>query len=612
MKEPVKLLHAVITDCARKCSTASWQKDALKIEQRVHYEGLSFMTITLPKFSEDFFLALERRKVTSDLFIGWTKRLCLPAFLQGFTSLVFCQRTGDLLNEPLVEAIASIRQICNLFKKVAIECTEERVAKALNRYVHTDGSLGPHPAIDDINMSSFKEVSRMVISYIFGDEVSSDELLPHHGPGSTAEKITNNGKYVVGDFCWYRSLDDQFSKDIMFSSEENYCLSRTEIPISSDESTVRVITVPKTLKAPRTIAMEPVIMQMTQQSLKDYMVQRIESCVLTKGHINFTDQKINQRLALQSSLSHEYATLDMSDASDRIHQDLVWDMFSVNPKLRDLIFACRSPNAYVDSKQIKLNKFASMGSALCFPVMSLFFAVLLVKAWHDRRGLQLSPVTLKKAMRRTYIYGDDIIIPTGEVDMSVTTLTNFGNVVGTNKSFWLGSFRESCGVDAYAGIDITPVYVRRFATDKRSYAQCMISTVSTCNQLFKKGYYNVALLLKKQVESELGQLPQLEEDAEGLGWWFDDEGKTPKKRWNRKLHRCEVRTYVPKTILKQDRLGDYNALFKCLLNLELRERGVCAYTPPGKVRILSKDDEHLNTSVVPGALTLKRRWVRAT
>lgn len=611
MKEQLQMLAALFQDCSAKCSTVSWSHDIRTIKERVAAEGVSFLTLTLPSFSESFFKALERGQVTSDLFIGWKKRLCLPAFMQGFTALVFDQRTGGLLDEPLVEAIQSIRQICNWYKKVAISCTPKRNSAALEKYMQTDRDLGSLPILSsEDDLRAFEEVSRIVISSVFGEEVDEESLLPHHGPGSTAEKIRNNGKYCWWNFCWYDQLDGYFDQTMLFSSEVRYHTECAEMAISELESTVRVISVPKTLKAPRIIAMEPVVMQMAQQSLKDYMVERIERLPLTSGHVNFTDQRINQRHALVSSVTRRAATLDMSDASDRIHKELVWRMFSVNPRLRDLIFSCRSPYADVDGKRIMLNKFASMGSALCFPVMSLYFYVLLIKAWHDKRALQPTINTIRRAARGIYVYGDDIVIPVDEVDSSVSTLTKFGNVVGLGKSFWQGSFRESCGVDAYAGKDITPVYQRQLFPEKWRDASRIISAVMTANLFWEKGFCRTALVLKKHVEDVVGSLPQLRKDAEGLGWWFDDTGDIPVVRYNHKLQRLEVRTIVPQTILEKDELRDYNALFKCLLTFELRDRKLKSHSAMGyKLLVCTKDHDHLDQSTVRGALTLKRRWV---
>lgn len=625
MKEnSLRFLEALIRDFSRKCSTTLESKDLATISSRFRYEGSSFLTITLPQFSEDFFLGLERGEITSDLFRGWKKRRHLPAFLQGFVSLVFDSYTGELLNEPLVEAVHAIRQIANFFKKVSLPCTNKRISKAIRGYVQTDCSLGTLlSSINSDDLELFEKVGRVFISHVFGEEVDESLLLPHHGPGSTAEGVKGNEKYKPQNFCWYSSLDSFFQPSDLYSSEECYheaCVP--EMKISNLESTVKVITVPKTLKTPRVIAMEPTAIQFAQQSLKDYFVDRIERNTLTKGHICFKDQCVNQKLALSSSIDKGLATLDLSEASDRVHKELVWKMFSVNPKLRDLIFCCRSPRARVDGSELILNKFASMGSALCFPVEALFFMTCLLTGYHKHRDLQPSLATIRKAIKRYYVYGDDIIIPTDQVESLVTALSTYGNVVGSKKSFSKGFFRESCGVDAFKGVEITPVYVRQLLPKKLSQAKRVVSSVSTANQLFKKGLSRTALLMKEQVELVTGRLPVIAETSPGLGWWLDVDGKPSKKRYNHKLHRYEVLTYVPFPVLKQDRIEGYNALTKCLLNLERKSRNEISKTDftwdnygLSKTAIAhlaqASDKKHLVETSVRGALTLKRRWTQA-
>lgn len=602
MKESLQILVSLFEDFQDKCST-SWSKDMRCIKSRISNEGSSFLTITLPNFSESFFRALEQNQVTSDLFQGWKKRLCLPAFLQGFTSLVFDQHTGRLLDEPNLHSIRAIRQICNVFKKVAESCTEERRTKALRNFVQLDCSLDTYnPRIDNEQIINYQEVGNILFSSLFG-EVQDENLVPHHGPGSTFERVKGNRKYSPRSLTWYTCLEPYFQKSMIFNSDESYAASNEDFSTVCHESTVRVITVNKTLKAPRTIAIEPTVMQMAQQSLKDFLVKAIERGSLTAGHVNFRDQSVNQRLALESSKTRKYATLDMKDASDRVTKKAIWLLLSVNPHFRDLVFSTRSSKAYVLGESISLNKFASMGSALCFPMMAMYFYTLVIIGVLKHKGLQPSYENIKSCKKGVYIYGDDIIVPIDVVDSVITTLTNFGNVVSLHKSFWLGSFRESCGVDAYDGCDITPVYMRHKIPQKCGETNQVVSVIETINQFFNKKLYRTALLLKDKVEKLMGKLPFLPDNSSGLGWRFDVGDHSPRKRWNRKLHRLEVQALVPTPIYKKDRIGNYNALAKSLVNLERRGLYTDVYNP------VSQDDKTLTHSPVRGALALKRRWV---
>jgi len=359
-------------------------------------------------------------------------------------------------------------------------------------------------------------------------------------------------------------------------------------------------------------------MQMWQQPVKTLMVKALESSKLTKGHLNFTDQSINQNLALLSSKDGKLATLDLSEASDRVHKDPVYRMLNVNPSLRDLVFITRSKRAAVSKSEfVDLNKFASMGSALCFPIESLYFYILCICARLEHKHLQPSIETIYKVTRDIYVYGDDIIVPSNEVDSIITWLHIFGNKVGLAKSFWDGRFRESCGCDAYDGVDITPIYIRQPLHGKWK-SNHIASFVATANLFWKKGLCSSANLLRQMVEREVGRLPYRSEHSEGLGWTFCDE--QVKTRYNKGLQRLEVRTLVPKASKKSDALRNYSALSKCLLKLEHRlesvgRKGEDSPIPDWTSERSSFDDamfddkEHLETVPRFGALTLKRQWV---
>ena len=381
-----------------------------------------------------------------------------------------------------------------------------------------------------------------------------------------------------------------------------------------DELPVRVISVPKTLKSPRIIALEPTAMQMAQQSVKDFVVEKLESHPLTKGHVNFCDQSINQRMALESSVTQRFATLDLSAASDRVHKDLVWRMLDVNPKLRDLVFSSRSSTAKLpDGTLVPLNKFASMGSALCFPIEAMFFTVLCVLAQLRHKRVSPSVSSIRRCLRQVYVYGDDIIVPVDKVEATITTIHEFGLKVSMSKSFYKGFFRESCGMDAYKGVDITPIYVRNPIPSSMKQASAIISSIETANQFWKNGYARTAQCIRRYVESVTGTLPVVSRTSSGLGWWaFDTFPCKGRYRFNKRFQRTEVRTLVPTISKKEDIITGYSALFKCLLQKALiPEKGELPWHTRWNAlnAKLEQSTDHLNVSSRRGAVTLKRRWI---
>jgi hypothetical protein len=329
-------------------------------------------------------------------------------------------------------------------------------------------------------------------------------------------------------------------------------------------------------------------------------------------------------LALVNSRSREFATIDLSAASDRVHVDLVYEMLSVNPLLRDLIFMTRSRRATTEvdghKKTIHLRKFASMGSALCFPVEAIFFYIIIVGALLEKHNLPTTHKSWRKIAKLVYVYGDDILIPVCDFDAVSAALRKYGCRLNSKKSFSKGYFRESCGMDAYDGFDITPTYIRRPLPRGWGDSSAVISLVETINQFDRKGYFLTRDYLRKQVEKSVGKLPTLPHNSEGLGWHFPTAYNN-KLRWNATLQRQEVLAPVLRSVSKSDKLTDYSALHKCLLKLELRERGYfrkdVASTSWLKEKTVFKqtaffDERHLLRSPRLGAFALKRRWLSAS
>lgn len=615
----IDLLECLIQDLQERCSTVGCSRDLITIRSRVKHEGFSFLTITLPDFSDTFFTCIEKGFVDSTDFSGWKKSGYLPSFLKGFTNHVFDPNTGRRLDECEVNCIYSVRQICSFFKKVHLDCTQKRIMDSIQKYKRTEDELKRN-LFDKRSLDLFRQISRVVISDVFPVRVLEDTLLPHHGPGSTFEKLIGNSKYIPHKFKWYSKLDSCFTRgNVIFPNEEHeYNSATSDDNFCNDEPSVRVIHVPKTLKTPRIIAMEPVVMQMTQQAVKDYVVKRIEANRLTAGHVNFRDQSINQKLALKNSLTRNLATLDLSEASDRVHLELVKQMFSVNPSLLNMVLSTRSGKACIDGETIHLGKFASMGSALCFPVEALcFYNLLLTAMFIGEFGLHGAPskVSLKmiKHLRRDlYVYGDDLFVPVDKVETVITLLHSFGMKVNKTKSYWLSNFRESCGVDAYMGVNITPIYFRQPLTRQRVNPAIIVSHIETTNQLQVRGLEHTAAFLRKHVECQVGVLPPVKRNSEGLGW-VDYTGPE-KVRYNRNLQRLEVRTFVPDISRKRDKISGNPALLKCLLKLEQRNVDNKNQHPMSRadalyISALSSDAQHLSYTPVRGALTLKRRWV---
>jgi len=523
MKSLMRLLSCVLEDSSIRCCTST-ARDFETITRRVEHEGLSFLTITLPTFAQDFERSLEEGRIDHTRFSSFKKNGALPNLLRGLLGLVFDSRTGVILDDVDIDAIFCIRQVCLMFKKLLLPCSSERERRAYARFIECESEVvNGRPEGYSAAAERFSVVADLIWGSVFGDlsaklGSSSAVLRPRHGPGATAERISGNLKYDIR--TWHSRLETRFPSADFAIPNYSYSDQLDSINFLEPEAEppVRVITVPKTLKTPRIIAIEPVCMQYTQQAVLEILVDILESHSLTVGSVNFTDQTKNQILALKSSRDGRFATIDLKDASDRVSLDIVKLMLRKCPDLLDTILACRSTTAEVPGQGVvHLAKFASMGSALCFPMEAMVFYTIVVSAVLRERQLQISYKNLLRVKKEVLVYGDDIIVPSDCVLSVIRELEDLNLRVNQHKSFWTGKFRESCGEDAYDGNRVTPVYVRRMLPEKRSQTSEMISTVSLANQMYKAGFWRTCRYLRAYCES-IAKIPYVLETSPVIGW----------------------------------------------------------------------------------------------
>lgn len=594
----LEVAECVFKDTAAKCAAySSFDRDLKTIRSRVREEGISFLTITLPTLGSDLETCLKAECIVPGVFRSFRKRLKVPAFMQGYFAQIFDVNTGGILNEPSIEAVESIRQVANTFKKIRLECTPTRVRAALRQFEQIEHDLQKPLAPSDLD--DFVKVSDCLWSTVFSGEINPLDTVPKHGPGATAESIHGNMKYSIRS--WHDRLEPYFPLySFAFSSESalgSWEAGVAKVVKPEEEPPVRVITVPKTLKTPRIIAIEPVCMQYTQQAISRVIVDTLETVEPTKGHINFTCQSVNRTLALSSSSDSRYATIDMSAASDRVPLSVAMRMFDKLPDLQGAIFACRSRDAKLPTgKLLRLRKFASMGSALCFPIEAMYFYTICVAARLKLHNLSVTFSNIRKVAKDVFVYGDDILVPTNEAETIADHLHKYYCKVNMSKSFWSGNFRESCGMDAYRGEEVTPTYLRSTPPGNRQDSKALISWVETSNLFYRKGYWNTASHLIKRCETILGVLPLVGPKCAGLGK-VSYQPYVSTERYNRKYQVHEVKTWVASPVYRTDKLGGYSALSKCLI----KQPG-----PPDP----DVDVKHLDRTARHGAVTLKRRWTR--
>jgi hypothetical protein len=513
---------------------------------------------------------------------------------------VFDRFSGVLLNDPDIDAILSVRQLTLMYSKVLLPCSDAREKDAMTGYVQCEREVKEKDAFftpDDFR--EFKRMSSLLFGSIFSEvdrKVYNLELCPKHGPGATADKLRGNAKYQQR--TWPARLEPYFPVgDYMFPNARYFNEHYNEITFLEPgaEIPVRVISVPKTMKTPRIIAVEPTAMQYAQQALLEAILEAIEKDSLINRLLGFADQVPNQHMACMSSHTGELATLDLSEASDRVSNQLVMEMTARWTHLHGAIQACRSTKADVPGYGVMpLSKFASMGSALCFPVEAMVFLTSVCLGLEKTLNTRFSDRrSLKSAVAGVRIYGDDIIIPVDSVFSVVNSLEHFGARVGASKSFWIGKFRESCGKEYYDGYDVSIVKVRRMLPTTRKHVPEIISTVSLRNQLYEAGYWETVKWLDSLLVKILKYFPWVESSSSVLGR-VSFLGYESQKECE-KLHAPLVKGWVVSSRLPKDPLSEDGALLKFFL-----KRG----NEP------VADERHLERAGRPRTVDIKTRWAQ--
>jgi hypothetical protein len=335
---------------------------------------------------------------------------------------------------------------------------------------------------------------------------------------------------------------------------------------SENEPPSKLIAVPKVLKGPRLIASEPVSHQWCQQSIADFLVTRLASTPISSS-IRFRDQTANQELARRASRTQSHATIDLSSASDRLSCWLVERIFRRSPSLVEAFHATRTrwvANT-IDRKSPqfhKLRKFACMGSACTFPVQSYVFAILAVASVLYERKLPPTIKKIREISKEVQVFGDDIIVPIDSWEVLQGLLGTLGLRVNRSKTYGTGKFRESCGLDAWDGHDVTPTYTKTYPDVSRP--ESVTSCVITHNNFAKRGWYGVCKYVKSTVLSvRRYAIPNVPAGSGTFGWLDHEWEGNPrlKRRWNPSLFRVECQVDVP--IGKNSRLptwGDSSLL----------------------------------------------------
>lgn len=296
------------------------------------------------------------------------------------------------------------------------------------------------------------------IDQLLGDfgSVLPDILgLVKHGPGATLclRGIESSFYDKTARFPWSSTSgaakylgallreDDHLSEIFGFAEMGSEVLTFKDFDV--------ITTVNKTVWTKRTISKQPRLAVYLQLGLGAWLTER-----LRKWGVDLHSQGKNQEAAFWASLTGEYATVDMSNASGHICRELIrFLIMRGSPNWYDFFYDLRTPSYKIqDGEPKSYEMWSGMGNGYTFPLETMVFHAICLAVRSKIPSLLSTKI---------HTYGDDLIIHKGMYDDLVRVFNEIGFVLNEEKSFHNGPFRESCGADYWYGINVRPTYLKQ-------------------------------------------------------------------------------------------------------------------------------------------------------
>lgn len=368
------------------------------------------------------------------------------------------------------------------------------------------------------------------MTYIVTDVLGDFDLLDiyqnaKHGPNSTTTIALSDAYLDVknGDISGTRASLQQLKHYLSWDNQLRDCVTNygddirafvngTEsIPDRFVENFTQARFVPKSYKSLRSMCPETTVPAFFGQGVGGSIGAR-----LTKIGIDLkTQPSVHVMLSLLASKFEELgiATLDWSEASNRIWIVLCKVLMSEGdgPRWFDFIMnVCRSNATWVTFK-VKLAKgerfeamadleeylevyadgqysvkktgqlyvvkclvqtsmIGTMGNAITFPLQTLIFYAFLTactEMYADSHAVDDGINRILPDMQPVSEFGDDGIVDIRIVDTVKYYAPLLGLRLNSDKSYYSGKFRESCGGDYYCGMEVRPVMLQRPPTSPK-------------------------------------------------------------------------------------------------------------------------------------------------
>lgn len=577
-------------------------EDLDELSNRVSARGLGPVLVDLPELGK-----LYDKGLSSGFFChkAWPQTLKRSGRKPNlFERIIRCSFFGSdwTCSDPEPELVFFTRSLLYHLKKVDMPCPQEKVLEAVEEFVEVDRGLRS-PKLDWLEPHSVYKSDQLRFTDLFEGQKLTDRksydllclldqvvgcspfkkgftwwsLHPKHGPGAVADLKRGKDKYAFP--VWPDKLAHVFPRHYFCSV---YGDLRYD-PVDSDSSNgtgchsilsgmygvARLHDVPKTYKGPRLISVEPTAQQFIQGGLLSWL--RANMPKSASRSICFNDQTPSREGALRASIRGDFATVDLSAASDRL------SCWTVERAIRDkdllaALISCRTPfislERYKDQANvIELMKFAGMGSAVTFPVQSIIYWMCCIAALSYQLDGR-KPLTARRVAglsKKVRVFGDDLILPSPAVPYLALLLDCLQLKINGAKTHHQGHFRESCGMDAYKGVDVTPLYMSRL--EPGDTPSSLASWVDIRNNAYTKGLWTLARwmednappLLKRHIvrsNYELGCLTYLT---------YLDAVYAKRWRANRSLHLSSVRGLTLRVKVRRQVRGTMTDLLQYFL-----------------------------------------------
>jgi len=375
---------------------------------------------------------------------------------------------------------------------------------------------GSETSLDETLVGSFKDVlwrffNPQGLSLV--ENLDDAFLLGRCGPGASlmtpngdfyskmfSSRLTTSSRTLVSNYernvrRWPEWKDAEQTRNLSFGS-----------PCIVEGS--RLSFVPKNDRISRSICTEPTLNMFYQLGLAEILTNRLRSFF----GIDLANQaEVNRDMARDGSLYDSWCTIDLESASDSISLKMCRAFL---PKdVLAILETLRSPSTSYNGSAIELHMMSSMGNGFTFPLQTIIFCSI-VKAVYTSLGIPLvKRSSFETGPRNFGVFGDDLIIAKNAWHRVVRLLGLLGFRVNTEKSFYEGPFRESCGRDFLLGRNVRGVYPRRLDSEQDFYA--LINLISDFSARTGIVLSSVMNYLLKRVDRSV-EIPPWEDASSGI------------------------------------------------------------------------------------------------